>query len=237
MKYLILVLSIIVSLFSSGCVGGPTAGVSITNNVGNTTMVIESTRGEVLNPRIRTGEKAFAPVGNYPRGNDFVVSAKAYSPNGTYLGIAEFRDSVSFDSSYRYERTWIISHYNPITKRWDDKAVVSASTPVEAPAPKPVRPVGSIQIMNNLSGVKIVISSSEGKELEMTLMTGQTMPMRVGVSQGTRRFTLTAKVYSAKEEYLGYADYRDSIGEQEDFGNHKAWTISSFRPVRAQAKR
>ncbi len=239
MKFLILVLSIIVTAITSGCMstGVATAGVYVTNNVDNVTMVIESTRGGVLNPRIKTGDKAFVPISGFPGGNQFVVSAKVYAFDGKYLGIAEYHDYISFDSSGRYGRTWVITGYTPITKDWSaatTPAPVVSEVPQTPPAP---RPVGSLQVINNISDVKVIVTSSEDNVMRLELATGQSKNMPIGVDPQTRRVTLMAKVYSQTGEYLGYKNYRDSIDENRGYGTDQVWMIESFTPVRAQAKR
>ncbi len=237
MKFLILVLSIIVTAITSGCMstGVATAGVYVTNNVDNVTMVIESTRGGVLNPRIKTGDKAFVPISGFPGGNQFVVSAKVYAPDGKYLGIAEYHDYISFDSSGRYGRTWVITGYNAITKDWN--AMTAAPAPSTPELPQAPRPVGSLQVINNISDVKVIVTSSEDNVMRLELATGQSKNMPIGVDPQTRRVTLVAKVYSQTGEYLGYKNYRDSIDENRGYGTDQVWMIESFTPVRAQAKR
>jgi hypothetical protein len=236
---IILVLSIIVSLLASGCIGTgvATAGVYVTNNIDNVTMVIESTRGEVLNSRIRTGDKAFVPVSGFPGGNQFTVMAKVYSPEGKYLGIAQYHDYISFDASGRYGRNWVVDSYNAITRDWSATAASAHGVPEVPQTPPAPRPVGSLQVISNLADVKVVVTSSEDNVFRLELTTGQSNNVPIGIKPETRQVTLMAKVYSKTDEYLGYKSRRDSIDESRGFGTDQVWIIESFTPVRTQAKR
>jgi hypothetical protein len=236
MKYIVLVLSIIVSLVSSGCTGVPSAGVYVTNNVADTSMVIESTRGGVLNPRIKTGDKAFVPVSGFPPGNEYVVSAKVYALDGTYLGIAEQHEWISFDSSGRYGRTWVVSSYRAIApKQWSPRTS-GATSPVSVVKTPPAP--GSLQVLNNMKDVEIVLSSSEDPQRTYPpLNTGLTAIIPIGIDPTTREFVITAKIQSLKGEYLGVTEFRGSINEQQGFGNGRSWKINSYIPVeRSYAK-
>ncbi len=240
MKYIIPVLSIIIASLTSGCIstGVPSAGVYVTNNIENVTMTVESTRGEVLNSRIKTGDKAFVPVSGYPGGNQFTITVKVYAPDGKYLGIAEYQDYISFDPSGRYGRTWIVDGYREIVR--DSNVAVAVPAPVapEAPQTPPApRPVGSLLVISNLSDVKVVVTSSESNVPSQELTTGQSVNVPIGINPQTRQVTLMAKVHSKTNEYLGYKTRRDSIDESRGFGTDQVWIIESYTPVRAQAKR
>lgn len=257
MKYLKIVLFIVGSLLGASNLsagfffGGPTAGISVSHNIENTIMLVWTQRdGEFKMPVYANGVPLTIPVCGLLPGGETIVTASFYDKatfdpfnrEASYLGSATRKFYVRFDRSGRYADSWLVTYYN---KRQEPRnqsiasrvAATSKAQVGTTSAPAPVPSPGGIQVMNNIQGVKIVVSSSEDGRIYPPLTTGQTMSVPVGVDPQTRRFVLVAKVYSLTGGYLGYSDFRDSIDERRGYGSDRAWTIDRYTPVRAQAKR
>lgn len=257
MKYLILVLSIIVGSLSSGCVATailgnpPPAGIDVSHNIENTVMFVRTQRdGEFKTPVYANGTPLTIPVCGLLPGAKTIVTASfydkaAFNPadrEASYLGSITREFYVYLDRSYRYSDAWQVRYYNerqqPRNRSVASRVAQANKAPAAAvPAPTPVPAPGVIQVMNNLQGVKVVVSSSEDQRVYPPLSTGQTMSVAIGIDPQTRRFVLVAKVYSLTGGYLGYADFRDSIDERRGYGSDQKWTIDRFIPVRAVTKR
>ncbi len=259
MKYITLVLSIIVSSFNSGCVATailgnpPPAGIDVSHNIENTVMFARTQRdGEFKMPVYANGTPVTIPVCGLLPGGKTIVTASFYDKatfdpanrEASYLGSITREFYVYLDRTYRYSDAWQVRYYNERQKPRNQSiahraAAASQTKPSTAPtqAPVPTSSSGGVQVLNNLKDLKVVVSSSEDHRIYPPLATGYDMFIPVGVDPQTKSFTLVAKVYSLKGDYLGYADYRDSIDERRGYGSHQKWTIDRFTPVRAMAKR
>lgn len=249
MKYLVLVLSIIVSLSSSGCLATailgnpPPAGIDVSHNIENTIMLARTQRdGEFRTPVYANGTPLTIPVCGLLPGGKTIVTASFYDKatfnpadrEPSYLGSITREFYVYFDGSYRYSDAWQVTYYIPRQEPVNRSVASRIGQAKQAPASAQSPASGGIHIMNNLQGVKVVVSSTEDHRVYPPLVTSQSMFVPVGVDPKTRRFALMAKVYSQTGDYLGYADYRDSIDERYGYGNDRMWKIERFTPVRAQ---
>src|SRR4051812_37104647 len=115
---LLLVLSV-VSFLMSGCVvtaltgGPPPAGVDVTNNLKDKVFGLSTTGDAAPAAKLPPGQTAHVGVCGLLPGSDFTITAKVYDQSGRYLGVTENPSGVWFDSSGRFNRTWVVNYFTP----------------------------------------------------------------------------------------------------------------------------